>query len=99
MNLKSVAVVALFSIVSAGCSTQTFQMNQGNAVNPQKDEYQHFFIGGIGQEKSMNAAEICGGADKVGKVETELTFLNGLLGVITYGIYTPRTARVYCLSK
>jgi len=24
------------------------------------------------------------------------TFVNGLLGVVTFGIYTPREARVYC---
>lgn len=99
MNLKLVTVVALISIISVGCSTQTFQVNQGNTSNPQKDESQAFFISGIGQEISTNAAEICGGAEKVGKVETELTFLNGFLGAITYGIYAPRTARVYCISK
>ncbi|HDL3047282.1 TPA: lipoprotein bor, partial [Mannheimia haemolytica] len=40
--------------------------------------------------------KICNGADKVGKVETETTFFNGLLGTITYGIYSPRQIRVYC---
>ena len=30
------------------------------------------------------------------KPETQQTFVNGLLGFITLGIYTPLEARVYC---
>ena len=56
----------------------------------------HFFIAGLGQEKVLDAAEICGGVDKVVKVESQLTFINGLLGLITLGIYTPRDAKIYC---
>ena len=36
-------------------------------------------------------------AQKIGvKTETQQTFVNGLLGFITLGIYTPLEARVYC---
>ncbi|HAY35720.1 MAG TPA: hypothetical protein DCY57_01860 [Bacteroidetes bacterium] len=35
----------------------------------------------------------CGGADKVAKVETRVSFVNGLFHVITYGIYTPPLKR------
>jgi hypothetical protein len=38
----------------------------------------------------------CGGADKVAKVEAYITFWDGLLGAVTWGIYTPHTAKVYC---
>ena len=30
------------------------------------------------------------------QTETQQTFVNGLLGFITLGIYTPLEARVYC---
>ena len=40
------------------------------------------------------AAKICGGAENVVKTETQQTFVNGLLGFITLGIYTPLEARV-----
>ena len=47
----------------------------------------------LGRRKpSMQPA--CGGAENVVKTETQQTFVNGLLGFITLGIYT--TARVYC---
>ena len=35
-------------------------------------------------------------AENVVKTETQQTFVNGLLGFITLGIYTPLEAHVYC---
>ncbi|MGC0794027.1 Bor family protein, partial [Pantoea agglomerans] len=51
---------------------------------------------GIGQRKSIDAAQVCGGQEKVNRVEVQQTFVNGLLSVVTFGVYTPREARVYC---
>ena len=48
----------------------------------------------LGRRKSVDAAKICGGAENVVKTETQQTFVNGLLGFITLGIYTPLEARV-----
>ncbi|MCP4354237.1 MAG: lipoprotein bor [Proteobacteria bacterium] len=56
----------------------------------------NFFIHGIAQGQAINLAYVCGGLRNVAKVETQTTFINGLLGAITFGIYTPRDARVYC---
>ena len=39
-----------------------------------------------------------GGGAEIIKTETQQTFVNGLLGFITLGIYTPLEARVYCLQ-
>ena len=72
------------------CSKQTA------AVAPKETITHHFFVSGIGQKKTVDAAKICGGAENVVKTETQQTFVNGLLGFITLGIYTPLEARVYC---
>ena len=48
----------------------------------------------LGRRKTVDAAKICGGAENVAKTETQQTFVNGLLGFITLGIYTPLEARV-----
>ena len=55
----------------------------------QKTITHHFFVSGIGQKKTVDAAKICGGAENVVKTETQQAFVNGLLGFITLGIYTP----------
>ncbi|PSV99844.1 hypothetical protein C9I88_01430 [Photobacterium iliopiscarium] len=53
-------------------------------------------MSGIGQHKTVDAAKLCGGADNVAKVEVQQTFVNGLLSVVTFCVYTPRQARVFC---
>ena len=55
---------------------------------PKETITHHFFVSGIGQKKTVDAAKICGGAENVVKTETQQTFVNGLLGFITLGIYT-----------
>ena len=82
-------------LVLVACATQTFKMSTGGGVET-TNQGQAFFIHGLGQEKTLDAAQICGGQEKVVKVQSEQTLLNGLLAAITLGIYTPRQARVYC---
>ena len=77
------------------CSTDVYRSKQTGSSNWETITH-HFFVSGIGQKKTVDAAKICGGAENVVKTETQQTFANGLLGFITLGIYTPLEARVYC---
>ena len=97
---KTLAIIALGSLVLAGCSTQKFNLNPGADLTSDAvvSSSQTFFVGGIGQETEVDAAEACGGADKVAQVLTKQTFMNGLLGAVTFGIYTPRTVEVHCVG-
>ena len=62
---------------------QTFTVqNKPAAVAPKEAITHHFFVSGIGQKKTVDAAKICGGAENVVKTETQQTFVNGLLGFI-----------------
>ena len=94
--MKKILAVAAFAVVLSGCAQQTFQLKPKQAVAPKQVTTHHFFVSGIGQKKTLDAAAVCGGQDKVERVETQQTFVNGLLGFVTFGIYTPREARVYC---
>ena len=80
------------------CSTDVLFKNKPAAVAPRKTITHHFFVSGIGQKKTVDAAKICGGAENVVKTETQQTFVNGLLGfIITLGIYTPAgSAGIVC---
>ena len=69
------------------CSTDVYCSNKPAAVAPKETITHHFFfVSGIGQKKTVDAAKICGGAENVVKTETQQTFVNGLLGFITLGI-------------
>ena len=62
-----------------GCAQQTFTVqNKPAAVAPKETITHHFFVSGIGQKKTVDAAKICGGAENVVKTETQQTFVNGL---------------------
>ena len=74
------------------CAQQTFTVqNKPAAVVPKETITHHFFVSELGRRKT-DAAKICGGAENVVKTETQQTFVNGLLGFITLGIYTPLEA-------
>ncbi len=94
MNKKILLVLAI--MILNGCAAQTFNINGSDGEVPTDQKSQHFFIQGIAQEKITDAAAICGGANNIIKVESQLTFINGFLDFITLGIYTPRDAKVYC---
>ena len=78
---------ALALLITDAQQTFTVQ-NKPAAVAPKETITHHFFVSGIGQKKTVDAAKICGGAENVVKTETQQTFVNGLLGFITLGIYT-----------
>lgn len=65
-------------------------------MTPTYSESQTFFVSGIGQEKSVDAAQVCNGAANVAKVQTVQSPKDIVFGLVTFGIYTPRTATVYC---
>ena len=77
------------------CSTDVYCSKQNRQQQQLKETItHHFFVSGIGQKKTVDAAKICGGAENVVKTETQQTFVNGLLGFITLGIYTAGSACV-----
>ena len=92
--MKKMLLATALALLITGCAQQTFTVQNKAAVAPKETITHHFFVSGIGQKKTVDAAKICGGAENVVKTETQQTFVNGLLGFITLGIYTPLEARV-----
>ena len=93
--MKKMLLATALALLITGCAQQTFTVqNKPAAVAPKETITHHFFVSGM--KKTVDAAKICGGAENVVKTETQQTFVNGLLGFITLGIYTPLEARVYC---
>ena len=93
--MKKIILPLILVITLAACSTQTAYIN-GQTGNLAKEDMQTFFVSGLGQTQTVDAAAVCGGANKVVKVERQTSFLNGILGLLTGGIYTPYDAKVYC---
>ncbi|OGB31130.1 MAG: hypothetical protein A3F78_00930 [Burkholderiales bacterium RIFCSPLOWO2_12_FULL_61_40] len=95
---KSVLSTLLISVALVGCANQRFNVagEVTDTTAAKSEDSQSFFVNGIGQKQTIDAAKACGGAAKVGGVAVEQAPMDVLLGMVTLGIYTPRTARVYC---
>ena len=95
--MKKCYSLPLALLIASAQQTFTVQ-NKPAAVAPRKPSpiISSFLELGRRGKKTVDAAKICGGAENVVKTETQQTFVNGLLGFITLGIYTPLEARVYC---
>ena len=90
--------VILVCLFLSSCATQQFNLNeQGKKISlPSYEGKHHFIFWGLGQEKEVNASEACDKGQKVEAVDSHLTFVDGFLSAITYGIYYPRSYRIYC---
>ena len=80
---KMLLATALFSTYYRMCSTDVYCSKQTGSSST-KNHHPSFFVSGIGQKKTVDAAKICGGAENVVKTETQQTFVNGLLGFISF---------------
>ena len=79
---------------------QTFNVqNKPAAVAPVETITYHFSFLELGRRKTVDAAKICGGAENVVKTETQQTFVNGLLGFITFRHLYLAEARVCIVSQ
>ena len=95
----SLFILILFSTVS--CQTVTVSPKGSSHVYSTQPDFErsyNFFLFGIVGDHSVNVQKICKNKS-VKQMQTQDTFLNGFLGIITLGIYTPRTARVWCENK
>ena len=92
---KSLLLLTAFAL--SGCAKQTIVLN-GGGDSVTQTSMQLFFIGGILQEQTLDAAQVCGGADKVAKVTTTVTLIDGIINGATGALVTPRSVEVYCIK-
>ena len=72
------------------CSTDVYCSNKLAAVEPKETITHHFFVSGIGQKKLSMQPKFVAAQKMLLKQKPVQTFVNGLLGFITLGIYTRR---------
>jgi hypothetical protein len=93
---KTICTLLLLALVPA-CSTVTIR-DKGTGKISSEPSYQSskaFFLWGLIGHPKVNVSQICNGKLPV-QVQTQRTFLDGFLGVITLGLYYPRSAKVWC---
>ena len=93
-------IAIISSLFLCSCSTQRIAVGSKSRevpkTNPHYSYWDNFLFWGVGQTKFNNAQELCKNNNGVDFVETRLSFAQGLLTGLTYGIYSPRTINIYC---
>ena len=94
MKTTSTALVA-FALLASGCyhAIVTTGRPEGKVINR---PFQPSFIAGLVPPPPLNVASEC--PSGIAKVETQHSFIEGLVAGITFGIFTPMTITVTCAS-
>ena len=98
MNQLGRAAVTLgLVIVATGCLEHTYTVGQGAPAGPVVyEEWHNHWLGGLIGNKNLDVDLLCPSGNAT--IHNEQSFLNGLVGVLTSGIYTPTTVEVRCDS-
>ena len=92
-RLRHAAIVLLLA-GSAGCYHATVETGLTPSPQTVEKQWASSFIFGLVPPSTMSTQAKC--PNGVSKVETQLSFLNMLVGGLTFGIYTPMDIRATC---
>ncbi len=82
-------------VVAAGCYEHTYTVGAGAPAGPVVyGEWQSHWLGGLIGHRTHELGELCPAGNAT--IHDEQTFLNGLVAVLTSGIYTPTKVTIRC---
>jgi hypothetical protein len=87
MTMNRIGSLAVIAVTVAGCYNAKIETGLPPSDQKIEDHWADSWIGGLVPPSAVETAEKC--PNGVAKVETKLSFLNQLVGVLTLGIYTP----------
>ena len=95
--MKKMLLATALALLITGCAQQTFTVqNKPAAVAPKETITIISSFLELGRRKLSMQPKFVAARKAIVKTETQQTFVNGLLGLCTLGIYTSLEARVYC---
>ena len=94
MKTKLVFVLAFCMIAITGCYTATIETGRPASNIKIEQNWALCFVYGLVPPKTVETAAKC--PHGVAKVMTQISFLNGLVGRLTFGMFTPMTIQVTC---
>ena len=82
--MKKMLLATALALLITGCAQQTFTVQYRRQRSGTKGNHHPSFLRfwNWAEKKTVDAAEICGGAENVVKTKTQQTFVNGLLGFV-----------------
>jgi hypothetical protein len=96
MRRTPLALVLCAGVLS-GCFHQTIQTGRTPGSTTLEKEYVATWLWGIVPAKPIDVRQQCPGG--VATIETQQTFMNGFVAVLTLGIYSPQYLKVTCAAS
>ena len=95
--MKKSIFKAFFLVMSAGlltsCYTQSYMVGNGPQTGLESKERSHYLVYGLAPIKTADPGKMAGDS-KDYQVTVQHTFVDGLINVLTAGIYTPTTTPI-----
>lgn len=88
--------IAALLLLSAGCYHASIESGMKPGTNKIEEEWASGWAWGLVGPQPIEAQSKCPAG--LSKVETEHSFLNGLVGAVTLGIYTPMHLTATCAA-
>lgn len=95
-KLSSV-VAALGFLTTTACYHAVVETGRPAGTTVVSKPWVSTFVFGLVAAQDINVASDC--PNGVARVETQQSFLNGLVAAVTFGIYTPQTATITCAAS
>jgi hypothetical protein len=92
-NFLKLTLVSLFCLSITSCYTLSYAVGTGSQTGVEVTEKNHYLIGGLAGLKTSDPSKMAGDAKNY-QVTITHTFIDGLLNVLTSGLYTPTTTIV-----
>lgn len=86
-------IATMASVMLTSCYSYTSVVGKGAQGGTEVKKWNHYVIEGLIPVGVSDSKAMAAGATDY-TVKTEQSFVNGLLSVITFGIYTPTTTTV-----
>jgi len=91
--MKKLVFLSALAILLSSCYSQYHVVGQGAQGNNEVTEWNHYLIGGLAPVGVSKPEDLANGKEDYTE-HTRLTFVNGLLSAITFGLYSPTTTTV-----
>ena len=94
--LRRTALLAAAVVLSTACFHQTMHSGLTPSTTVVEKQFVATWLWGIVPATPIDTRQSC--PSGVATVETQQTFMNGFVGVLTLGIYSPQSVRITCAS-
>lgn len=90
---KTLAIASCAMLFLSSCYSYTSVVGKGPQSGTQVSKWNHYVIEGLIPVGISDSKQLANGSEDY-SVQTRQTFVNGLISVLTFGIYTPTTTTV-----